>query len=119
MKSNSAKRGARLWISVASVAFLIVACQQSDEGPAFDVPITESVIVKSVDVSEDGDRVEAISISNDAGDQFTVSLSQDIDPQLWGPRHLLGHVESGKLKIGIKVTYIRTEDGFHATALSE
>ena len=119
MKLNSAKRSGWLWIGVASVALLIMSCQQAYEGPAFDVLITESVIVKSVDVSEDGDRVEAISITNDAGDQFTVSLSQDIDPEMWGPRHLLGHVESGKLEIGIKVTYIRTEDGFHATDLSE
>jgi hypothetical protein len=46
-------------------------------------------------------------------------LSDDIDPNMWGLPHLLGHVESGKIGIGIKATYVGTDNGFLATALSE
>lgn len=91
----------------------------SEESISSKEPATAKVIVIDVQVSDDGDAVESITVETDEGRKISMRLSDDIDPSLWGPSHLLGHLQASEFGIQIGVTYVRTPDGVVATELSE
>ena len=65
-------------------------------------------------------RVESITVLMDDGEELTMRLGDEIEPEIWGPPHLLSHAGLGKslgLKIG--VTYVRRTDSVIVTQLSE
>ena len=109
-----------LVIFVAAVVLVaLVACSNgSAQLPVSDEPIFAKAIVTSVVVSEDKSRAESITVRIDE-DEVAMRLSEDIDPALWGPQHLLGHVLAGELGITIGVTYVVTSEGVIAIELSE
>lgn len=56
----------------------------------------------------------------DDGEELTMRLGDEIEPEIWDPPHLLSHAGLGKslgLKIG--VTYVRRTDSVIVTQLSE
>ena len=102
------------------LVMISVAC--GAEAPVETVPegpVTVKVIVTDVQVSDGGERVESMTVRTEDGMELSMRLSDDIDPTLWGPSHLLGHIQAGELGIQIGVTYMRTPDGTIATELSE
>ena len=78
------------------------------------------VIVTDVGVSADGEIVESITVRTDEGEELSMRLGEAIDLSIWGPAHLLGHMQTGKtLGFKIGVTYLQTPDGTIALELSE
>ena len=64
--------------------------------------------------------MESITVLTDDGNELTMPLDDGIDPAMWGPRHLRGHIQAGKtfgFKIGI--TYTQTRDGNAVIELTE
>ena len=56
----------------------------------------------------------------DDGEELTVRLGDEIEPEIWDPPHLPSHAGLGKslgLKIG--VTYVRRTDSMIVTQLSD
>ena len=103
----------RLW-AVAILLIIAAGCGESSE------IMSARVIVTDVQVSADHKRVESITVITDDGEELTMRLGDEIEPEIWGPSHLLSHVGLGKslgLKIG--VTYVHTPDWVIATQLSE
>lgn len=102
------------------LSVLLVACGGSaQDAGSPEEPVSVRFIVTAVDVSEDGKRVESINVRTEGGKELLLKLSTDIDPALWSPQHLQGHVQSGKLGIGIGVTYVDTAEGKVALELFE
>ena len=106
---------------VASILLLVwAACGGGSQAAAPQEPVSARVIVTDVQVSADGDRVEAITVRTDDGKELTMRLGDNIDPANWGPPHLLSHAGLGKslgLKIG--VTYVQTAESVVAIELLE
>ena len=101
---------------------------ETESAPALDTPpaseaaqpVSARVIVTDVQLSDDGETVESITVRTEDGSEVPMRLSEDIEPNIWGPPHLLGHVQTGKaLGFKIGVTYVQTPDGTVATELSE
>ena len=106
------------------VPILLVTLTVCGEGSSEELPLNESifakVIVTDVQLSADDETVESITVRTVEEDRdITMRFGDDIDPTIWGPSHLLGHVQSGKFGIQIGVTYIRTPDGVVVTEFSE
>ena len=47
-------------------------------------PISERVIITGVQVSEDGSRVESITVLRVDGEELTMRLGDEIEPAIWG-----------------------------------
>ena len=65
-------------------------------------------------------RVESITVLMDDGEELTMRLGDEIEPEIWDAPHLLSHAGLGKslgLKIG--VIYVRRTDSVIVTQLSE
>ena len=102
------------------VVFAVACGSSAPQEPESNEPVSARVVVKAIKVSAEGDRVESITVVTDNGKELTLILDDAIDPAMWGPRHLQGHIEAGKtlgFKVGIK--YIRTRDGNVVTELAE
>ena len=105
---------------VLVVVVALVACSRSSaQLPVSDEPVFAKVIVTDVVLSEDESQVESITVRIDDGDEVQMRMDDDIDLTLWGPRHLLGHVQAGTLGITIGVTYVVTSEGVIAIEFSE
>lgn len=106
-------------ISVLMV--VLVACGGNSQAAVTDEPTTTRVIVKEVQVSPDGGRVESITIRTDEGEDLYLRLGENIDPAMWEPLHLQSHQGLGEsLGFKIGVTYVRMSDGgLVATELTE
>ncbi len=97
---------------VSILAVFAVACGSNSQEPVSDEPVSARVAVRAVEVSAEGDRVKSITVLTDDGKELTMILDDTIDPAMWGPRHLQGHIEVGRtlgFKVGIE--YIQTPDG--------
>ena len=118
VKDMAAPKG---WLWVLSVLLVLSAACGGDSGSLISQgPVSDRMIVTEVQVSDDGERVEYITVRTDDGEELSMRLGEDIDPEMWMPPHLLSHVGLGKslgLKIG--VTYVRTSESIIATELSE
>ena len=109
------------WLCVlTSLIVLSAACGGNPANSISQGPVSARVIVTDVQVSDDGEKVEYITVRTEDGKEFSLRLGEDIDPEMWLPPHLLSHVGLGKslgLKIG--VTYISTSGTMIVTELSE
>jgi len=102
------------------VLLALLACSRtSAQLPVSDEPVFAKVIVTDVVLSENESQVESITVRIDDGDEVQMRMDDDIDLTLWGPQHLLGHVQAGTLGITIGVTYVVTSDGVFAIEFSE
>ena len=93
------------------VVFAVACGSSARQEPESNEPVSARVVVKAIKVSAEGDRVESITFLTDDGKELTMPLDEGIDPAIWGPRHLQGHIQLGKtlgFKVGIK--YIQTRD---------
>ena len=71
-------------------------------------------------MSPDGQQVESIMVRTEDGKELSLRLREEIDPAVWSPQHLQGHVQGGKsLGLTIGVEYTETDEGRIATRLSE
>lgn len=106
---------------IGTLVALATACGGSvPEAPESNEPVSARVVVKAVTVSSEGDRVESITVLTDDGEELTMPLDDGIDPLIWGPRHLQGHIQIGEtlgFKIGIR--YVKTRDGTVVIELNE
>ena len=96
------------WTLVLSAACGSIAPQE----PESNEPVSARVVVKAIKVTSEGDQVESITVLTDDGKELTMPLDDGIDPAMWGPRHLEGHIQAGKtfgFKVGIK--YVQTRGG--------
>ena len=105
--------------SIPILMLVVAACGGNGQDPISDEPISARAIVKNVETSTDGDRVEAITVLTDDGKELLMRLADDIDPAAWAPAHLQSHQGLGALGIKIGVTYIQTSEGIVVTDLSE
>jgi len=103
------------WLWVLSMLFVLATACSISQGP-----VSVRVIVTDGQVSADGEKVEFITVRTEDGKELSLRMGEDIDPEMWRPRHLLSHVGLGKslgLKIG--VTYVQTSESAVATVLTE
>ena len=107
--------------AVLTMLILAVACGGNSETPTSLEPVSARVLVTDVQIAaDDVNRVEFITVITDDGEELTMRLGEGIEPEMWDPPHLLGHVGLGKsLDLKIGVTYIRTTDSLIATQLFE
>lgn len=99
---------------------LLAACGGNPPASLTDEPISARFAVIDVKVSAEGARVESIVLLSGDGKELRMVLAEDIDPAIWGPRNLQGHVESGKaLGFKVGVTYVQTPNGQTVIELTE
>jgi len=107
-------------ICAATVLLVVLAGCGGSSGAADQGPVTVTVVVTDAQVSADGQRVESITVLLDEGKERTMRLGDAIDPEIWGPPHILTHAGLGKefgFKIG--VTYIETPESLVVIELAE
>ncbi len=59
---------------------VVAACGGNSQEVVADEPVAARVIVKEVQVSPDGGRVESITIRTDDGEDLYLRLGENIDP---------------------------------------
>ena len=99
---------------------VLAGCGGGSEAAVPQGPVSASVIVTDAQVSADGERVEYITVRTDNDKEVTLRMGNDIDPEIWGPPHLLTHAGLGKsfgLKIGI--TYVEESGSLVVIDLTE
>ena len=96
MNASSVTRGLFALGLGSTLAVFAVACGSNSQEPASDEPVSARVVVRAIEVSAEGDRVESITVLTDDGKELTMILDDTIDPVMWGPRHLQVHIEAGK-----------------------
>ena len=102
------------------VVFAVACGSSAPEEPESNEPVSARVVVKAIKVTSEGDQVESVTVLTDDGKGLTRPLDDGIDPAMWGPRHLQGHIRTGKalgFKVGIK--YSQTRDGNVVIELTE
>lgn len=116
---NAVPKSLMVWV-VPVLLLVGAACGGSTEATVYDETVSARVIVKDVQVSADGKRVEYITVLTDAGEEITMKLGPEIELATWGPSHLLSHAGLGEsLGLKIEVTYVRNNGSMTATQLAE
>ena len=100
---------------------LLTSCgNRGNGGNASEGPISVRAIVTAIGLSNDGLKVETITIRTDEGDVLSLRVSDEIDPTVWSPVHLEGHIQLGQgLGFTIGVLYQGGSDQKVAVELSE
>ena len=102
------------------IVFLALISVAGGCGGGSEGPVSGRVIVENIKVSLDGNLVESIMVRTEDGKELTLRLSEEIDPSVWSPQHLQGHVQGGKrLGLTIGVQYLETDEDRVATGLFE
>ena len=96
----------------------MTSCGNGDNGS--EGPISVRAIVTALELSNDGLKVETITIRTEEGDVLSLRISDEIDPTVWSPVHLEGHIQLGQgLGFTIGVRYQESSDQKVAVELSE
>ena len=98
-----------------AVLLLVSNCAQNSQGP-----VSIRAIVAAIQVSQDQELVESITVTTEHGTDIRLTLREEIDQDVWSLVHLQGHVGLGQsLGIQIGIRYIETQDGKVALDLFE
>jgi len=81
---------------------------------------TARVVVTGVEVSQDGQTVEFITVQTEDGEELTLTLGEEIDLMNWSPQHLQLHIGLGEnFGFSIGLEYETTDEGTIAIGLLE
>ena len=107
-------------ISLVALVLLTSCGNGGNGGNGSEGPVSVRAIVTAIELSEDGLKVETITIRIDEEDELSLRISDEIDPTVWSPVHLQGHVQLGQgLGFTIGVRYQDSSDQKVAVELSE
>ena len=105
---------------IISLVILVLLTSCGNGGIRSEGPISVRAIVTALELSNDGLKVETITIRTDEGDVLSLRISDEIDPTVWSPVHLEGHIQLGQgLGFTIGVQYQDSSDQKVAVELSE